>query len=119
MVTSTDIKNMATGFGAEAVGIANVERFSESPEGFHPRDIYKDCKSVVVFLKSIPFEIIMADNPLPYTHAQSVIYSELDKIGLDLCRALESRGVHTIPVPSKSTRWFYCKPEALQKFLHC
>ena len=99
MVTSDDIKIIATGFGAEAVGIANIERFAESPEGFHPRDIYKDCKSVVVFLISMPCETIMADNPLPYTHAQSVIYSELDKIGLDLCRTLERRGIHAIPVP--------------------
>jgi len=99
MINSDEIKNLAISFGAEAVGIADVKRFNESPKGFHPRDIYKECESVLVYLKSMPSQIILADNPVPYTHAQSVIYSELDRIGLNICRALEVRNIHAVPVP--------------------
>ena len=97
---SRDIKEVAFDLGAEECGIAGIERFSSAPEGFRPTDIYSDCRSVVVFLKSMPGEIIQADSPIPYTHAAYLMYSELDRIGIGLCRALETRGARAVPVPS-------------------
>lgn len=100
MYSSTDIKEIAKMLGADACEIANIERFSNSPTGFNPADVYEKCKSVIVFLKSMPSEAIMAKNPVPYTHAAYLIYSELDRIGLSLCRKLEDINIQAVPVPT-------------------
>jgi epoxyqueuosine reductase len=100
MYDSHDVKKLATLQGAEACGITGIDRFADAPEGFKPADIYERCRSVVVFLRAMPPEIILAANPVPYTHAAYLMYAELDRIGLILCRKLEAQGGHAVPVPA-------------------
>lgn len=95
-----NIQEVVKTLGADACGIANIERFSNSPQGFNPTDVYEKCKSVIVFLKRMPGEAIMAKSPVPYTHAAYLVYSELDRIGLNLCRHLDSVGIPAVPVPT-------------------
>lgn len=38
----------------DKVGIASIDRFNESPEGFHPTDFLPGCKSVVSFCTRLP-----------------------------------------------------------------
>jgi hypothetical protein len=49
-----EIRQVVLSLGADACGFAAVDRFEDAPEGFHPRDIYPDCRGVVVFLKRMP-----------------------------------------------------------------
>lgn len=42
MIDSNEIKKFLYNSGADACGIAPVERFKNAPEGFHPKDIYSD-----------------------------------------------------------------------------
>ncbi|HNW50026.1 MAG TPA: hypothetical protein PKH79_03025 [Prolixibacteraceae bacterium] len=35
------IKEVAYSLGADVCGIANVERFTNAPKGFHPSDIFR------------------------------------------------------------------------------
>jgi epoxyqueuosine reductase QueG len=100
MLTSQVIKEFVINIGADKCGIASVERFSEAPEGYKPTDIYKDCQSVIVFLKQIPIETILASNPIPYTHVSNLLCADLDKIGLELCRFLQKNNTHGILIPS-------------------
>lgn len=100
MISSNEIKNITSKLGADAFGIANIERFSSSPEGFNPKDVYEKCNSVIVFLKKMPNEAVMPNNPVPYTHAAYLTYSELDRIGLALCQQLENAGIAAVPVPT-------------------
>ena len=74
MYTSSEIKNLSFSLGAEKCGIASADRFKKAPVGFHPNDIYLKCKSVVVFLIQMPTEIILASNPVPYSHTAHQIY---------------------------------------------
>lgn len=100
MITSNQIKKFAATLGAEKCGIASIERFKEAPKGFHPTDIFQNCQSVVVFLQQMPTEIIMASNPIPYTATAYLLYSELDRLGLDLCRVIQKNGNNAIPIPA-------------------
>ena len=100
MLDAVEIKAIALGLGARECGIAHPDRFAEAPSGFRPRDLYPDCQSVVVFLKEMPEEIILQDNPIPYPHAAYQLYAELDRLGIALCRTLEAEGMHAIPVPA-------------------
>jgi epoxyqueuosine reductase QueG len=100
MYTSTEIKKISFSLGAEKCGIASADRFREAPDGFHPTDIYERCKSVIVFLIQMPTEIILASNPVPYSHTASLIYSKLDKLGLEFCKLIQESDNHAVPVPS-------------------
>lgn len=100
MLAAEKIKSIAIELGADRCGIASTERFDEAPIGFHPRDVYSRCKSVVVFLKRMPSDVIIAENPVVYTHTAQLLYDALDKIGLSLCLSLEKEGVHAVPVPT-------------------
>ena len=100
MLISSEIKNLSFSLGAEKCGIASVDRFKKAPDGFRPYDIYPGCKSVIVFLIQMPTEIILASNPVPYSHTAHLIYSKLDKIGLEFCKAIQSNGNHAVPIPS-------------------
>jgi epoxyqueuosine reductase len=110
MLEASGIKVVAKRLGAKACGIASIDRFDGAPEGFHPTDIYSACRSVVVFLKEMPPDIILQENPIPYTHAAYQIYGELDRLGMDLCRILESEGMHAVPVPT-DTPYLHWEPE--------
>jgi epoxyqueuosine reductase QueG len=99
MLDAAAVKAIARSLGAEQCGIARADSFMEAPEGFRPRDIYDQCRSVVVFLKSMPFETARAANPVPYSNTAQVIYAELDRLGLDLARAMEERGAPAVPLP--------------------
>jgi epoxyqueuosine reductase len=98
--TSTDIKKIALSLGAEKCGVASVDRFEKAPDGFNPVDIYHKCKSVIVFLIQMPPEIILASNPVPYSHSAHLIYSKLDSISLEFCKAIQSSDGNAVPVPS-------------------
>ena len=99
MLDSESVKAMARALGADAVGIAPAERFAGAPEGFRPADIYPKCRSVVVFMKGMPKDLLDTANPVPYSSAAFVIYGELDRLGLDLARAMKAAGAASIPMP--------------------
>lgn len=100
MITADEVKAIAVGLGSNRCGIASAERFYNAPKGFHPCDIYIRCKSVVVFLMQMPPEVILAENHVVYTHTANLLYSTLDKIGLNLCYELENKGIKSVPVPT-------------------
>lgn len=64
---SKQLKDFAIQVGAHACGIANIERFEHAPQGFNPKDVFSQCKSVIVFIKQMPTAFIEAENPIPYT----------------------------------------------------
>jgi epoxyqueuosine reductase len=67
MISSGVIKKSVKQYGADICGVAPVIRFVDAPEGFHPCDIYPDCKSVVVFTARFPLNTLQARTNAPYT----------------------------------------------------
>ncbi len=100
MYTSSEIKDLAKTLGAEECGIAPAARFKNAPDGFHPADIYDKCLSVIVFLIRMPADIILATNPVPYSHTAHMLYAKLDNIGIELCKAIQKNGNNAVPVPT-------------------
>jgi len=107
MISSEEIKSITINLGADKCGIASTDRFSSAPTGFRPTDIYSKCKSVVVFLKKLPPEVIMVENPVPYTHTAHMLYASLDQIGLNLCYELEKLNIKSVPVPTDDPYLFW------------
>ncbi len=107
MLSSEEIKSITLSLGADKCGIASTDRFSSAPIGFRPSDIYSKCKSVVAFLKNLPPEVIMVENPVPYTHTAHMLYAALDQIGLNLCYELEKLKITSVPVPTDNPYLFW------------
>jgi epoxyqueuosine reductase len=54
VINSEKIKQIVGDLGTDLYGIASVDRFEDALKGFHPTDIFPECKSVIVFLKRTP-----------------------------------------------------------------
>lgn len=104
------IKELILHSGADACGIANVERFKEAPVGFHPADILADARSVIVFGKKFPKGTFQAKSTAPYTMARNQLIQTLDTIALKLALAIEEKGFLAVPVPS-SEPYEYWNPQ--------
>jgi len=100
VIDSGVVKEIVKSLGADLCGIASVERFKGAPKGFHPTDIYHDCKSVIVFIKRIPTESLFISNCIPYTYVNNVITQKVDELGFEVSLQLEKQGVMSVPIPS-------------------
>jgi epoxyqueuosine reductase QueG len=98
-IGSNEIKALAMELGADLCGIAPVDRFEGAPTGHHPRDIYPDCRSVIVLAKRIPVGLLYAKSCVPYTQTNRLVNQELDELGIALSLALEDRGMRAVPLP--------------------
>lgn len=47
-ITKEQVKEYASSLGMALCGIASIDRFETSPEGWHPCDVLPGCKSVIV-----------------------------------------------------------------------
>ena len=97
---SKTLREIVKALGADLCGIAPTKRFSEAPEGFSPTDIYKDCKSVIVFAKRLPTESLFISNCVPYTQESNIMMQEVDRLGMELILKLENYGIKTVLIPS-------------------
>jgi len=96
-----EIKKLIIDLGADVCGIADIAGFSEAPEGFNPRDIWPDCKSVVVFGIALPKGLTKIEPRLIYGHYNSGVYPDLDRIAFNTAKALERLyGADAVPLPS-------------------
>ena len=96
------IKNIFESLGADIFGIANIERFDDAPSGFHPTDIYKNCKSVLVFAKCMSMGLAHVSPRIVYKKATDVSLDEIDRISYLASVEIEKLGGLAIPLPSDS-----------------
>lgn len=96
------IKKAIEKLGADICGIANVDRFENAPSGFHPTDIYKNCKSVIVFAKCMPKGLAYVNPRILYTKATDINLNELDRISYLASIEIESFGGLAVSLPSDS-----------------
>lgn len=112
-LNSSSIKERATLLGAHGCGIASIKRFDAAPEGFSPRDIFSRCKSVISIFKEMPIGAIMAENPIPYTHAAYQLYAEMDNTSMELIRYCHEFGAEAVIVPA-DTPYIYWDVENME-----
>jgi epoxyqueuosine reductase len=106
------VKSVALDLGVDLCGIAPPERFESAPPGFHPADIYSDCRTVLVFAKRLPRAALTAKGCVVYTRVNAVVNVEVDLLTLELSRKLEAEGIGSVPVPSDDP-YEHWEPERL------
>jgi epoxyqueuosine reductase len=94
------IKEWILNQGADVCGIANIDRFSEAPAGFHPSDLFPGCKSVIVFGMTLPKGLTRIE-PLIYGHFNYSMCTEVDSVAFSAAKEIEKTyGGCAVPVPS-------------------
>ena len=104
-MTSREVKQIAYSLGAELCGIAGLDRFSGAPEGYHPRDVWPGCQSVISFACRFPAATAACGSAAAYTRVRNSITAKMDAIALDLCIELEKQGVQCVPIPANESQW--------------
>ena len=99
MTTKEQIKKIILNKGADLCGIANIDRFADAPAGFHPLDIYKECKSVIVLAKRLPKGLAYVNPRIAYNHANELNINLVDKITYEASIAIEQLGCVAVPLP--------------------
>lgn len=101
-ISNREIKEVVYSLGADLCGVASIDRFESAPSGFHPRDVFPNCKSVISFAVRFPVGALICDTPVPYTRIRNSLTPKMDAIALDLCIELEKRGIVAVPIPMKA-----------------
>lgn len=100
MINKNEIKEILFNLGADLCGFAPSERFENAPRGFHPQDIYKYCKTVLVFAKRLPTESLLAASCVPYTHINSVVIQEVDYLTYKVSVKLQDLKIKNVIIPT-------------------
>jgi len=98
-----EIRELVLGLGANVCGFADIGRFSETPAGFNPKDIFPSCKSVVAFGVALPKGLYSVDPHLVYGHFNDFICSNVDAVALKTAKEIERLfGCLSVPLPCDS-----------------
>ncbi len=96
-----ELREKVLGLGANICGFAGIERFAGAPKGYHPRDIFPDCKSVVAFGIALPKGLYITDSRLIYSYFNSFACPQVDSIAYHTAVVLENT-YHGLGVPLPS-----------------
>jgi epoxyqueuosine reductase QueG len=94
---SSSIKQFLFDLGADICGIASIDRFTESPEGFNPLDTLPSCKSVIVFGNKFLKGTLDCNNTIPYTIVRNMLSDILDKISINFCNIMDNKDIIAVP----------------------
>lgn len=95
------LKEFVLNLGADVCGVANIDRFAETPAGFHPADLFPGCKAVIMFGIALPKGLTMVEPRLIYGHFNHSTYPTVDWIAFKTAKEIEARcGGYAVPLPS-------------------
>jgi epoxyqueuosine reductase QueG len=101
LIMKNEIKELVLNLGADVCGIANIDRFSEAPAGFNPRDIFPYCKSVIVFGIALPKGLTMVESKLIYGYFNYGTCPEVDWVAFRAAKEIERLyNGYAVPLPS-------------------
>ncbi len=99
-ISVNEIKKRAKSLGADLCGIASIDRFIDAPTGFHPDDVLKQCKSVIVLAVRFPNSTLAASSQAAYTFVRNRVTHKIDTITFQISSELEDLGGCAVPIPS-------------------
>jgi len=108
MITAQQVKQFARSLGADAVGIAPIERFEAAPVQMDPRQIMPEARSVV----AMAFRVMRGslrgiEEGTFFSNYSSMGYGGLTylympMVVIDLCKFIEDAGHEAIPIGHQS-----------------
>lgn len=104
-ITAEQVKQKARELGADVCGIASLDRFSQAPKGYHPRDVLPTCRSVIVFGLRFPVGTLACNNDVPYTLARNMLTQQLDQLSVRFCAEMEKQGILAVATRTNESEW--------------
>lgn len=94
------IRKIIISYGADLCGFADISRFTGTPPGYSPCDIYPGCKSAISFAVALPRGLSKAESRLIYGHFNYLSCHETDIITFKSAKEIEKNfNCTAIPVP--------------------
>ena len=104
---NTAVKARARDLGADLVGIAAADVLDLNPPAPRwpqtPRRIWRECRSVVVLAKRIPWGFFWTQEQSVRLYAPHTVVMRLEEIALDLAYFLEGYSFRALPLPLQHT----------------
>ncbi len=104
---SSLIKHMAIKKGADLVGIADAKAINRNPPDPSwpqtPERIWKECKSVIVIAKHLPWGVLRAEDLPTKLYVPHLVMNRLDETALDVTYYIEELGFRATPIPQNIT----------------
>lgn len=105
------------------MGAAPAEELNVlAPEGFRPKDLLPNAKTVLVFAQPLPLAVFQApgeNNNVFYQRSAYVHYLLMDKMANDISLMLQKAGYQSLPVPSYSPlRFIKGEPRGIISLKH-
>jgi len=91
---------LARSLGADLVGIAPAEAFTEAPKGHRPGDLLRGARSVVVMAIHLPDAAFESAPSREYSMSYMVANQELNRIAFRIAKFLQEEGHRAIQVPA-------------------
>ncbi len=102
------IKEIVIALGADICGIASIDRFTGAPEGFSPKDIFAECKSVIAFGLALPKGVTQVDPQIIYGHFNDNSCLQVDTISFRASKIIEKEvNCYAVPIPCDSPYEFW------------
>lgn len=102
------IKEIVLSLGTDVCGIANIDRFTDTPYGFSPTDIYADCKSIIAFGIALPKGLTQVDPRIIYGHFNNMSCSQVDEVSFRAAKIFENEfGCYAVSIPCDSPYDFW------------
>jgi epoxyqueuosine reductase len=96
------VKGAVFKLGADVCGIADIGRFKDAPDGFHPADILPEARSVIIFGRQFLKGVFKVKSNVPYTLVRNNLIQKMDEIAMNLSLGIEAEGFLAVPVPSSA-----------------
>ena len=93
-----------------SMGAASAEKLNAAaPEGFRPKDLLPNAKTVLVFAQPLPLAVyqVPGENKAFYQRSSYIHYLLMDKLANDLSLIIQQAGYPSLPIPSYSPLRFY------------
>lgn len=108
-----EIKQIAYDIGADVCGIGSIDRFDNFPDGFSPKDIWLQCKSVISIGIALPKGLFDINSRLIYGYYNEMLCTKVDEMLFKLSKEIEEQfACHAIPLPC-NTPYEYWDAEKL------
>lgn len=102
IISNEQVKQIAYNFGADLCGLASVDSFKDAPKGFHPLNIFPECRTVAVIAIKMPEGVFLGNSKIPYTVTNDKLLDEIVKISISMSIELERNyNINSIPIPGE------------------
>lgn len=108
MLTAKEIKKIARGLGADAVGITSMDRYEGAPLQMDPRQIMPEAKSMIVMaFRVMRGSLRGIEEGTFFSNYSSMGYGGLTylympMVVIDMCKIIEDQGYEAIPIGHQS-----------------